>query len=1181
MAGPFDLCTALRRNQAVVLEALPATGLSYLLAQARDAAPFLVVTPDTDAAEAMVLDLAALGAGDVAYLPASEHVPFEDISPDKETVFARFALRHRLLHQAPPAFLVTPAAALSERWMPKADFVAATQRYSVDQEIDREALLAHLVRCGYQPVNFVEDEATFALRGGVIDMFVPGQKQPYRFDLFGDTLASIKTFAPESQRTFEALPFVEIFPVREVIYDDSSVKRATAWLHQVGETAVIPSRQLRHLREEINQRTYFYGIEALWPAFYAGTEPMLPALVTPQTRLVLLEPEAVQQVIGERTRRAQTERQRAAERHVPTVEVSAHITDWPDVAQMLQPYPRIEAVALALGRETPQAHGLADLRVLQRDMALERANTSEGEVLKPLVKYLDDQRQQHHAVYFCCSTRGRGEQLRELLLGRRRDVPLWPQFAPRTFVAGQKPHDTAAVVVAPLQASFVDTQRGVSCISDVDIFKVAQKRLTRARTRPSKQAVSTLRQLQPGDFVIHQDHGIGRYEGLVRLILSGVDGDYAHLVYADDDKLYVPVYRINVLQQYRGPTQNVRLDKLGGARWNRAKQRVKDAVLAIAHGMLALQAERRARPGFALPAPDASFGAFVSSFPYEETPDQQKAIDDVVTDLQKTSPMDRLVCGDVGYGKTEVAMRAAMLTVLGNKQVAVLVPTTVLAEQHRATFIERLQPFGVVVAVLSRFRTAKETRDILQRTQEGKVDVIVGTHRLLSHDVAFKDLGLLVVDEEQRFGVKHKERIKQLRSHVHVLTLSATPIPRTMHMATVGLRDLSLIQTPPASRSAIRTEVLRFDEAVMTEAIRRELHRGGQVFVVHNRVQSIAAMAQLVQRLVPEAGVMVAHGQMTGEALERIMVDFVTRKFNVLVCTAIIESGIDIPSANTMIVNRADSFGLSQLYQLRGRIGRGRERAYAYLMLPRTDQLSREATARLAVLKRFSELGAGFQIASHDLELRGAGDLLGADQSGSIAAVGFELYTELLQEAVERARGQKHVSTLLEPDIKLPVAAVLPEAYMPDPLHRLAFYQRLAAAQSDNVVFDILGEIGDMYGVPPAEVTALAEVMVIRRRLQHLGANQLAVGVADGVVRLGIHFVPDSPVDRDDLVRRCQIEAERYRLLPSGRLAITIAAPAPAPDDASPDKAPYGFLPLVRQALGALRVVGEKGGDAL
>ena len=956
VAGPFDLRTALRQPQRVVLEAVPPTALPYALLQAIERAPFLLVAQSNDAAEALVLDLTGLGAKDVAYLPAAEHVAFEDIAPDKDTVFARLALRHKLLQGYVPEIIVTAAAALTTRWMPTVDFLAATVRYTVDSDIDREALLAHLVRCGYQPVNFVEDEATFALRGGVVDIFVPGEPLPFRFDLFGDTLASIKTFAPDSQRTFSTLPYIDVFPVREVVYDDTTVARATAWLRQVADTAVIPSRQLRHLREEISQRTYFYGIEALWPAFYTSSEAMLPALLTPDTTVVLQEPGAIQQAVHAMEQKAVAEHERARQRHIPTVAIADHITPWESISATLAPQRQVEAVTLALDGEKPAPHGFAELTALRRDIALERQNISDGDVLKPLLHYMQARRAAHESVYFCCSSRGRAEQLRELLRGRRRDIPMWNQFAPRFFVPGAQPHDTAAIVVAPLQGSFVDTQRGISFISDIDIFRVAPKRLSKGRNRPSKQAVSTLRQLQPGDFVIHQDHGIGRYEGLVRLVLGGVDGDYAHLTYADDDKLYVPVYRINVLQPYRGPTQHIRLDKLGGTRWRRAKQRVKDAVLAIAHGMLALQAERRARPGFRLPAPDATFQAFASSFPFDETPDQQKAIDDVLQDLQKDTPMDRLVCGDVGYGKTEVAMRGAMLAVLGGKQVAVLVPTTVLAEQHRISFSERLQPFGAVVEVLSRFRSARETKDVLQRLQAGRVDVVIGTHRLLSSDVAFKDLGFLVVDEEQRFGVKHKERIKQMRTHVHVLTLSATPIPRTMHMASVGLRDLSLIHTAPAHRTAIRTEVLRFDESVMAEAVRRELHRGGQVFVVHNRVQSIAAMAQLTQRLVPEARVMVAHGQMTGEVLERIMVDFVRRQFNVLVCTAIIESGIDIPNANTMIVNRADTFGLSQLYQLRGRIGRGRERAYAYLMLPRTDQLSREATQRLAVLKRFSEL---------------------------------------------------------------------------------------------------------------------------------------------------------------------------------------------------------------------------------
>jgi transcription-repair coupling factor (superfamily II helicase) len=638
-----------------------------------------------------------------------------------------------------------------------------------------------------------------------------------------------------------------------------------------------------------------------------------------------------------------------------------------------------------------------------------------------------------------------------------------------------------------------------------------------------------------------------------------------HLEYAGGDKLYVPVYRINVLQLYRGPAETVRLDKLGGQRWERAQARVRDAVLAMAHQLLALQAKRRSQPGFACKAPEEIFRAFEATFPFEETPDQQKAIDAVLADMQKDTPMDRLICGDVGFGKTEVAMRGAFLAVLSGRQVAVLVPTTVLAEQHGASFAERMRQQGVQVEVLSRFRTPKEVQDVLARVKVGSVDILVGTHRVLSHDVAFKDLGLLIVDEEQRFGVKNKERIKQMRAHVHVLTLSATPIPRTLHMASVGLRDLSIIQTPPAERSAIRTEVLRFDAGVIAEAIRRELHRGGQTFVVHNRVQSINGLAERISGWVPEAKVCVAHGQMGADDLERVMVDFVRRRYNVLVCTAIIESGIDIPTANTMVVDRADTFGLSQLYQLRGRIGRGRDRAYAYLMLPGDEALNREATERLAILKRFSDLGSGFQIASHDLELRGAGDLLGADQSGHIAAVGFELYTELLQEAVERARGQTH-KIEVEPEIKVPVTAVLPETYVPEPMQRLAYYQRMAQASSDAAIFDVYEELREVYGPAPQEVGAWVEVMVLRRRLKVLGASALSATMDEVAIRIGITFVPEAAVDRADLVQRCQQQPGAYRILPSGRLALTLAPVAA--------EVPALFLQAVRQCVGGLKLAG-------
>ena len=652
-------------------------------------------------------------------------------------------------------------------------------------------------------------------------------------------------------------------------------------------------------------------------------------------------------------------------------------------------------------------------------------------------------------------------------------------------------------------------------------------------------------------------------------------------VYANDDKLYLPVYRLGMLKRYHGAAQNARLDKLGGARWERAKARVRVAVLTMAHTLLALQARRQAHRGFALPGPDAAYAAFAASFPFEETPDQKRASEGVLADLRRDVPMVRLICGDVGYGKTEVALRGAFIAAQSGRQVAVLVPTTVLAEQHRQTFAQRLAPHGVVVEVVSRFRTAKETAGVLARLHSGAVDVLIGTHRLLSQDVQFKNLGLMVVDEEQRFGVKHKERLKQLRAHVHVLTLSATPIPRTLYMATSGLRDLSLIQTPPAQRSAIRTEVMRFDEDVIREAISRELHRGGQVFVVHNRVQSIETMAERIRRLAPGIEVLVAHGQMSSDVLEAIMVRFVRREAQVLVCTAIIESGIDIPTANTMIVDRADTFGLSQLYQLRGRIGRGNERAFAYLMLPAEEALSREATQRLALLKRFSDLGAGFMVASHDLEMRGAGDLLGADQSGQIAAVGYELYTQLLHEAVQQAQGQGP-RTDVEPEMKLSVAAVFPESYMPEPLDRLAYYQRMAQSSDDAGIYDTLSEIRELFGPPPREALGLVALMVLRRRLRALGAHTLTAVWTPEALKVGLAFAPDAAVDRAHLVDLCQSRPDAYRLLASGKLALTLPPPPPARQvgKEAPQPLPEDLITAVRQGVEALQAMPARGGLA-
>ncbi|TMA43527.1 MAG: transcription-repair coupling factor, partial [Deltaproteobacteria bacterium] len=608
------------------------------------------------------------------------------------------------------------------------------------------------------------------------------------------------------------------------------------------------------------------------------------------------------------------------------------------------------------------------------------------------------------------------------------------------------------------------------------------------------------------------------------------------LQFAGKDKLYLPVGRLRQIQKYAGgDPEKVRLDSLKSQTFQKRKARVKEELLRMAAELLDIYAARAAHQGYAYSPPDSMYRQFEADFEFEETPDQERAIYEVLADMQQKKPMDRLVCGDVGYGKTEVALRAAFKAVEDKKQVAVLVPTTVLAAQHFRTFSRRFADYPVMVEMISRLRDEKQIRGALARAREGKVDVLIGTHRLLSADVSFKDLGLVVVDEEQRFGVKHKEQLKKLRKLVDVLTLTATPIPRTLHMSMMGVRDLSIIGTPPVDRRAIRTFVSKFDGATIKEAIERELARGGQVFFVHNRIETISGVLDYLTRLVPQAKIAVAHGQMAEGKLERVMTEFIDRKHDVLLCTAIIESGLDIPSANTILVDRADHFGLSQLYQIRGRVGRSRERAYAYLLIPARRKITREAQKRLQVLQQFTELGAGFQIASHDLEIRGAGNLLGPDQSGNIASVGFDLYTQLMEEAVAQIRGEE-VRQEFEPDVELPIPALIPEDYVPDVQQRLFFYKRLASASTEEALYDAKGEMRDQCGEPPAEVDALVEVMSLKNELRALRMRGLKSGPDRLVVQLG----PDAALDPASLAQLVAKGKGRYRLTPGMELVATI-----------------------------------------
>jgi len=753
-------------------------------------------------------------------------------------------------------------------------------------------------------------------------------------------------------------------------------------------------------------------------------------------------------------------------------------------------------------------------------------------------------------VLLVCHQQGQAERLLDLLEPYGEKPLLALEESWREVKKGQD-----HLLLGELSAGFRLPDERLAVITEEEIFgqRVRRRGLTEAR---AQAILSSLAELKEGDFVVHADHGIGIYRGLLHLQAGTAEGDFLHLEYLDGDKLYLPVERIEKVQKYvGGEGHQPRLDKMGGGAWEKAKLRVRAAVEELARDLLQIYARRQMAEGFRYSSPDQLFREFEAAFPFEETPDQQAAIDEVLADMLGDRPVDRLVCGDVGYGKTEVAIRAAFKAVLDGRQVAVLVPTTVLAGQHLQTFGERLADYPVTVEMVSRFRTPAEQKEILKRTAAGRVDILIGTHRLLQRDVKFKDLGLIIIDEEQRFGVTHKERLKRLRTEVDVITLTATPIPRTLHMSMMGLRDLSVIDTPPVDRLAIRTYVTRFDDDLVREAILRELRRGGQAFFVHNRVQTIEATAEFLRRLVPEAKIAVAHGQMGEGELEKVMLRFVGGESNVLVSTTIIENGLDIPRANTIIIDRADCFGLAQLYQLRGRVGRAKNRAYAYLLIPGEGALTRDARERLRILQELTELGGGFRIASHDLELRGAGDLLGARQAGQIAAVGFEMYAELLEETIQELQGQAREDRI-DPEIRLGLSAFFPEKYLPDPNQRLVFYKKLAAAETEDELYRFSDELRDRYGELPPPALLLLEMMKLRVFMKKLKVESAEF---DGR-NLVFAFHGATPVPPEKILGLLQKAPDTYRFSPDYRLTVKLGRIPGEEALAAAKKALQGFF---------------------
>ncbi len=1128
----------------------------FVLAALRDKRPrpLVVVTPDDDrAAELRAgLDFFEPPQGQldpVVLFRGLDHTPFSGMSPSRVHVMDRVASLFRVVNGLDVAALVIPARALLDRVMPRSALTDSAWIVSVGDTLDRDGLLSFLAGAGYHGVPAVEDPGSFAVRGGIVDVYTPLYDLPVRIDLWGDEVDSLRFFDPATQQTTDPVSEIVVGPARDILFTDASMRRARNAIHDLADELHIPTSRARAVAEDIQNGILGVGMEELLPAFYDQLETLFD--LAPRDALWFVEdPDRCRAILTERwedvAKRAERARAggadlayRAEALYLEADEALARLDRV--VAGRLLPFEMVGDGAEAVRWD------VVDNADVRREIeAATRAG--EDQVLAPLTRRVREWREQGWPVVVCSHTEGGAERIKGLLGHYGLKVARHQGDFHLGLVTALRASDAEVdLFVGDPGQGFRSPDLGLVILDETEILgKKARRRAVR-RGAPSEAALASWRDLKEGDYVVHLMHGIGRYVGLTKTAVGNIETDFLVIEYSGHNKLFVPVDKLHLVSRHTpGDSGAPPLDKLGGTGWQRTKSRVKKAVRDIAKQLLKIYAERELRQGYAFSPPGEYFSRFEAAFPYDETPDQHKAIEEVLEDMQRARPMDRLVCGDVGFGKTEVAMRAAAKAVLDGKQVALLVPTVVLAEQHRLSFVRRFDGLPVNIEVLSSSRSSKESKEVLDRVKRGDVDILIGTHRLLSKDVVFRDLGLLVVDEEHRFGVSHKERLKEVRANVDVLTLTATPIPRTLNLALSGLRDISLIQTPPADRLAIRTMVAQPNEEIVAEAIEGELKRGGQVYYVHNRVEDIDKHAELIGRLVPGARVIVGHGQMDRTRLEEVMMRFMRGEANVLVCTTIIESGIDIPNANTMIINRADRFGLAQLYQLRGRVGRSSERAYCYLLIPAPQNLSGDAQQRIAAIQRFTELGSGFQIASYDLDIRGSGDLLGADQSGQIEAVGYDAYIELLQQAIEDLReeglsgGADEAAPrreLPDPELKVSVEGRIPERWLPDTTLRLRLYKQLAGAKNVDELFAVYHDAIDRYGKAPQPVANLVELMAVKIEARELGLSSVGYSSARmsfGVAEHGV-WTPDL------LTRLVNGAGGRLRLTPEGQMIRSVS----------------------------------------
>ncbi|HKV65816.1 MAG TPA: transcription-repair coupling factor, partial [Rhodanobacteraceae bacterium] len=1103
----------------------------------------------------------------VLHFPDWETLPYDLFAPHPQLVSRRVDTLYRL-PATRKGVLVVPIATLMQRLAPRTHIAGSGLAVARGEKLDLATEQRRLEACGYRNVPQVGEHGEFAVRGALLDIFPMGASEPYRIELFDDAIESIRAFDPETQRSLHQVDAVNLLPAREFPLTDEAMR---AFRDRLRERFPIDVRRCP-LYQDMKQGTTPGGIEYYLPLFFEHTETLFDYLGDDALFVLANDALGAAEQFWKQAEARYDQRAHDIERPIlPPMELYLPPQS---LRERLNQVLRVDLV------------GSTEARAADTGTAAAPDFSASGVAATGFPSRLRDWLGSHpdSRTLIAVDSAGRREALLEQLISaelRPEVVDNWQGFLARH--AGEGRHPTAfeeptnmkmdpglrrddgidgiphqaglapptlAIAIAPLERGFSLAQPPITVVTERELAGErarVERRRRHVAERDPETILRDLTELEIGAPIVHVDHGVGRYLGLIALETGGMPGEFLAIEYARGDKLYVPVAQLGLVSRYSGADdEHAPLHSLGSEAWERAKRKAAEKVRDAAAELLAIHAQRAARRGNAVDYDRAMLARFAEGFRFEETPDQLTAIDAVLADLAAPQPMDRVVCGDVGFGKTEVALRAAVATASAGKQVAVLVPTTLLAQQHYDNFTDRLADFPIKVELLSRFRAKNEVEGALKRLAEGKLDIVVGTHKLLQADVKFRDLGLAIVDEEQRFGVRHKERLKQLRAEVDLLTLTATPIPRTLNMAMSGMRDLSIIATPPAARMAVKTLVAQYDPALIREAFQRELARGGQVYFLHNSIDTIQRTARELAELVPDARIRVAHGQMGAHELEGVMLDFHRQRFNVLVCTTIIESGIDVPTANTIVIDRADRFGLAQLHQLRGRVGRSHHRAYAYLIVPDRKAMTADAEKRLMALESLEELGAGFTLATHDMEIRGAGELLGEAQSGQIEAIGFALYSELLERAVHALRSGKVPDFDLGGDsgteVELHMPALIPDHYLPDVHARLTLYKRIAGARDGAALGDMQVEMIDRFGLLPQATKNLFAIAALKLRAAALGIRKLDLGASSG--RIVFHEKPD--VDPATIIRLIQTRPRIYKLDGQDKLRISLELPEPA-----------------------------------